>query len=76
MIVGPCVPQIARATVSPVASTRSGSRSPVVLSHYHAVRVLGASAYQGAEIIASNATRDLILERGRQHMDSEIGRFP
>ena len=48
----------------------------VVLSHYHAVRVLGASGYRGAEIIASDVTRDLIVERGQQDMDSEIGRFP
>jgi glyoxylase-like metal-dependent hydrolase (beta-lactamase superfamily II) len=48
----------------------------VVLSHYHAVRVLGASAYEDAEIIASNATRTMIAERGQQDMDSEIGRFP
>ncbi len=48
----------------------------VVLSHYHAVRVLGASAYSGAEIIASEATRNMIAERGQQDMDSEIGRFP
>ena len=44
--------------------------------HYHAVRVLGASAYRGAEIIASAVTRDMIVERGQQDMDSEIGRFP
>ncbi len=48
----------------------------VVLSHYHAVRVLGASGYAGAEVIASDATRALIVERGQQDMDSEIGRFP
>jgi glyoxylase-like metal-dependent hydrolase (beta-lactamase superfamily II) len=48
----------------------------VLLSHYHAVRVLGASAYAGAEIIASDAARDMIMERGQQDMDSEIGRFP
>ena len=48
----------------------------VVLSHYHAVRVLGASAYAGAEIIASDVTRGLLAERGQQDMDSEIGRFP
>jgi glyoxylase-like metal-dependent hydrolase (beta-lactamase superfamily II) len=48
----------------------------VVLSHYHAVRVLGASAYAPREIIASQATLELIRERGRQDMDSEIGRFP
>ena len=48
----------------------------VLLSHYHAVRVLGASAYRDAEIVASDATRDLIVERGQQDKDSEIGRFP
>src|SRR5215468_5814001 len=47
----------------------------VVMSHYHAVRVLGASAYaaEGArEIIASEDTRDLIVERGAADMKSEI----
>src|SRR5438309_5094607 len=48
----------------------------VVLTHYHAVRVLGASAYRAEHIIASDATRDLIRERGAQDMRSEIGRFP
>ncbi|MBN9082359.1 MAG: MBL fold metallo-hydrolase [Rhizobiales bacterium 62-17] len=48
----------------------------VVLSHYHAVRVLGASAYQDAAIVASNETRRLIVERGQQDWDSEYGRFP
>ncbi|MEO6361736.1 MAG: MBL fold metallo-hydrolase, partial [Caldimonas sp.] len=51
----------------------------VVMSHYHAVRVLGASAYvaEGAsEIIASEDTRDLIVERGAADMKSEIERFP
>ena len=48
----------------------------VVLTHYHAVRVLGAAAYQGAEILASKDTYDLIVERGDADMKSEIGRFP
>lgn len=48
----------------------------VLLSHYHAVRVLGASAYREAGIIASDAARDMIVERGQQDMESEIGRFP
>jgi len=48
----------------------------VVMSHYHAVRVLGASAYGAQEIIASQDTRDLIVERGAQDMKSEIERFP
>lgn len=48
----------------------------VVLSHYHAVRVLGASAYGASHVIASQDTRDLIVERGAQDMKSEIERFP
>jgi glyoxylase-like metal-dependent hydrolase (beta-lactamase superfamily II) len=48
----------------------------VVLSHYHAVRVLGASAYGAEHIIASQDTYDLIVERGEQDKASEIGRFP
>ncbi len=51
----------------------------VVMSHYNAVRVLGASGYvaHGLEhIIASKDTHDLIVERGAFDMDSEIGRFP
>jgi glyoxylase-like metal-dependent hydrolase (beta-lactamase superfamily II) len=48
----------------------------VVLSHYHAVRVLGAAAYHPEHIIASQDTRDLIVERGEQDKASEIGRFP
>lgn len=51
----------------------------VLLTHYHAVRVLGASAFMaegGQQIIASQDTRDLIVERGEQDKASEIGRFP
>ena len=48
----------------------------VVLSHYHAVRVLGAAAYAPEQIIASRDTYDLIVERGAQDMKSEIERFP
>jgi len=48
----------------------------VLLTHYHAVRVLGASAYNAEQIIASQDTYDLIVERGEQDMKSEIERFP
>ena len=48
----------------------------VVLTHYHAVRVLGASGYEPQEIISSQDTYDLIVERGEQDKASEIGRFP
>jgi len=48
----------------------------VVLSHYHAVRVLGAAAYRPDHVIASRDTYDLIVERGEADMKSEIERFP
>ncbi len=48
----------------------------VLLTHYHAVRVFGASAFVGAEILASDTTQAMIVERGQQDRDSEIGRFP
>jgi glyoxylase-like metal-dependent hydrolase (beta-lactamase superfamily II) len=48
----------------------------VTLSHYHAVRVLGASGYGPEHIIASRDTYDLIVERGEADMKSEIERFP
>lgn len=62
-----------------IARIRQVTDKPVthiVLSHYHAVRVLGASGYPGAQIICSEQTRQLTVERGQQDMDSEIGRFP
>jgi glyoxylase-like metal-dependent hydrolase (beta-lactamase superfamily II) len=65
-----------------IAKIRTVSDKPikyVLLTHYHAVRVLGASAYaaEGAtEIIASQGTHELIVERGAQDMKSEMERFP
>jgi glyoxylase-like metal-dependent hydrolase (beta-lactamase superfamily II) len=65
-----------------IARIRQVSDKPikyVLLTHYHAVRVLGASAYvtEGAtEIIASKGTYDLIVERGAEDMQSEMDRFP
>lgn len=48
----------------------------LVLSHYHAVRVLGASAFDAQAIIAHDMTRELIIERGKQDWDSEYQRMP
>lgn len=48
----------------------------VLLTHYHAVRVFGASAFRASEVIASEATRRMIVERGEEDKASEIGRFP
>ncbi len=48
----------------------------LVLSHYHAVRVLGASAFDAQSVIAHEKTRFLIEERGQEDWDSEYGRMP
>lgn len=48
----------------------------LVLSHYHAVRVLGAAAFAGAVIVAHERTRALIAERGKQDWESEAARMP
>lgn len=69
-------PAMARDVIARIRTVTDKPVTHVVLTHYHAVRVLGASGYGGAAVIASDATRDLIAERGAQDMDSEIGRFP
>lgn len=46
------------------------------LTHYHAVRVLGASAFDAEWVIAHEGTRRWILERGEQDFESETRRFP
>ncbi|WP_406033139.1 MBL fold metallo-hydrolase [Nocardioides sp. NBC_00163] len=48
----------------------------LVLSHYHAVRVLGASAFDAEVIVAHEQTKVLIAERGEQDWASEYGRMP
>lgn len=69
-------PAMAEDVIARVAKVTDKPISYVLLTHYHAVRALGASAFRGATILASDATRGLIVERGQQDMDSEIGRFP
>ena len=62
-----------------LARLREHTDKPVkflVLSHYHAVRVLGASAFDASVIVAHERTRDLIAERGKQDWESEYGRMP
>jgi glyoxylase-like metal-dependent hydrolase (beta-lactamase superfamily II) len=48
----------------------------LVLTHYHAVRVLGASAFAARRVITTRVTEALIEERGQQDWDSEHGRMP
>lgn len=63
-----------------VARVREVTDKPirhVLLTHYHAVRVLGVAGYPDrVNVIASDTTRGMIVERGQQDMESEIQRFP
>jgi glyoxylase-like metal-dependent hydrolase (beta-lactamase superfamily II) len=62
-----------------LARLRRHTDKPVkflVLSHYHAVRVLGAAAFGAEVIVAHEKTRELIAERGRQDWESEYARMP
>jgi glyoxylase-like metal-dependent hydrolase (beta-lactamase superfamily II) len=69
-------PAMASKVIERVRAVTSEPIKYVVLSHYHAVRVLGASAYRAQAIVASKETRRLVAERGQQDWDSEYGRFP
>lgn len=69
-------PAMARDVIAKIRSLTDKPIKYVVLTHYHAVRVLGASAYGAEQIIASQDTRDLIVERGEQDYKSEYERFP
>lgn len=69
-------PVMAKTVVEKIRTVTDKPIKHVLLSHYHAVRVLGATGFEASEIIASRATRDMIVERGQEDWDSELGRFP
>ena len=69
-------PRLAQKVVEKIRTVTDKPIKYVVLSHYHAVRVLGASAYGASEIIASEKCRAMVAERGKEDWDSEFGRFP
>jgi glyoxylase-like metal-dependent hydrolase (beta-lactamase superfamily II) len=69
-------PVMAKALIDKIRTVTDKPIRYLVLSHYHAVRVLGASAFEGAEIIASGKTLEMIIERGEQDFKSETDRFP
>ena len=69
-------PVMAKALIEKIRTVTDKPIKYLVLSHYHAVRVLGASAFEGAEIICSAKTLEMINERGEQDFKSETDRFP
>ena len=69
-------PVMAKALIEKIKTVTDKPIKYLILSHYHAVRVLGASAFEGAEIVCSAKTLEMINERGEQDFKSETDRFP
>lgn len=69
-------PRLARKVIECIRSVTDKPISHLVLTHYHAVRVLGTSAYGAGEVIMSEAARGMVEERGAEDWASEFGRFP
>lgn len=69
-------PRLARKVIECIRGVTDKPISHLVLTHYHAVRVLGASAYDAREVIMSEAARGMVEERGAEDWASEFGRFP
>ncbi|MEP3232732.1 MAG: MBL fold metallo-hydrolase [Hyphomicrobiales bacterium] len=69
-------PRLAQKVIEHVRGVTDKPIKHVVLTHYHAVRVLGASAFNASEVIMSDAARAMVLERGQEDWDSEFDRFP
>ena len=69
-------PRLAGMVVEKIRGVTDKPIKYVTLSHYHAVRVLGASAYDASEIIASKTCEAMIHERGQEDWQSEFARFP
>ncbi|GFE50887.1 MBL fold metallo-hydrolase [Roseobacter cerasinus] len=69
-------PRLAQKVIDKVRSVTDKPISHLVLTHYHAVRVLGAAAYGAPQIIMSDVARSMVVERGQEDWDSEFQRFP
>lgn len=69
-------PRLARKVIEKVRTVTDLPIRFLTLTHYHAVRVLGASAYGAENIIMSDKARAMVAERGQEDWDSEFGRFP
>jgi glyoxylase-like metal-dependent hydrolase (beta-lactamase superfamily II) len=69
-------PRLASKVIEKVREVTDKPITHLVLTHYHAVRVLGASAYGADQIIMSDTARAMVAERGQEDWDSEFQRFP
>ncbi|WP_299641034.1 MBL fold metallo-hydrolase [uncultured Ruegeria sp.] len=69
-------PRLANKVIECVRSVTDKPITHVALTHYHAVRVLGASAFGAQQILMSDMARAMVVERGQEDWDSEFQRFP
>ena len=69
-------PRLANMVIEKVREITDKPITHLVLTHYHAVRVLGASAYGAQQVIMSDTARTQVVERGQEDWDSEFQRFP
>lgn len=69
-------PRLAQKVIDCIRTVTDKPISHVVLTHYHAVRVLGASAFGAGQVIMSEMARNMVVERGQEDWDSEFQRFP
>lgn len=69
-------PKLARKVIDCIREVTDKPVSHLVLTHYHAVRVLGASAYNARQVVMSDVACAMVAERGQEDWDSEFQRFP
>ncbi|MFZ5965369.1 MBL fold metallo-hydrolase [Thalassococcus sp. BH17M4-6] len=69
-------PRLANKVIDCVRQVTDKPITHLALTHYHAVRVLGASAFGAQQIIMSDTARAMVVERGQEDWDSEFQRFP
>jgi len=69
-------PRMAQEVIERVRTVTDKPVRYVVLTHYHAVRTLGATGYEAQHVICSEGTREMIVERGVQDYKAELQRFP
>ncbi|MDE0002256.1 MAG: MBL fold metallo-hydrolase, partial [Rhodospirillaceae bacterium] len=69
-------PRLAEKVIEEIRRVTDKPISHLVLTHYHAVRVLGASAFAAPQIIMSHVAGAMVGERGMEDWKSEFQRFP
>ena len=69
-------PRLAAKVIGKVREVTDKPITHLALTHYHAVRVLGASAYGAGQIVMTEKARAMVAERGAEDWASEFDRFP